>query len=82
MMTQERTPAQIDAANRYAAYQQGWSHGATMRAYAVAVRDHRNAGIRDAYRKGYTDGGVARDRALAMASEEYGHTPSILRSES
>lgn len=74
-----KTPEQLDAANQYSAYWKGWTAGACVRAMDPAVAGHADKLLRDAYNQGYHDGGVARNDAMLLASERYGHVPNILR---
>jgi hypothetical protein len=69
-----RSPEEIEAANRYHAYFQGWRDGAT--AAAKKYEGHRLA---DIYNRGYADGLTARGEAARRASAEFGYVPSVLR---
>ena len=74
-----KTQAEIDAANQYAAYQQGWVAGAAFRAMDPKATEHTNVLIRHAYNDGYTDGRHARSQAMHAAAQKYNHTISVLR---
>lgn len=75
----ERSPESIEAANLYHSYLKGWRDGAAFRTINPQFRDHENAKIRAAYEKGYSEGRVALNEAGRVASQSYGHVPSILR---
>lgn len=74
------TSKELDAANRFAAFQKGWAAGAVGREMDARLVDSINDGIKRAYEQGYTEGMLARDKALRGASNRYGHKPSVLRS--
>lgn len=74
-----RTPEQIDAANKWQSYRMGWLAGAAIKAIDPRFSSHPNQELNAAYQLGYRDGGVARREALARATELYGYEPTILR---
>ena len=74
-----KTQKEIDAANQFGAYQQGWAAGAAVRAMDPKTTGHANELIKAAYDQGYSDGRVARQTAMQKAADKYGHRPNILR---
>jgi hypothetical protein len=74
-----KTKQEIDAANQYGAYQQGWVAGAKVSAMDPKITGHDNELIKAAYEQGYNDGRVARQTAMQKAADKYGHRLSILR---
>lgn len=69
-----------DVANRALSYRAGWLHGAASRRMDSRFTAHDNAGIREEYQRGYDDGCVARQQAIAEAYERLGYVPSVMRS--
>jgi hypothetical protein len=69
-----------DAANQYLAYQKGWAAGAAMRAMDPVFLSHTNTKMVAAYNQGYSDGGLARCKAMQAAADRYKHQVNILRS--
>jgi hypothetical protein len=68
-----------DAANQYLAYQKGWSAGAAMRAMDGLITSHHDLKIAAAYDQGYSDGRLARSKAMQAAADRYKHQVNILR---
>lgn len=57
----------------------GWKHGTSARSYDERCSLHIRGDIRRAYLRGYEYGRTDRWAATRLASEIYGHQPSVLR---
>jgi hypothetical protein len=68
-----------DAGNQYLSYQKGWAAGAAVRAMDPAFLTHTDEKIVAAYNQGYSDGRLARSKALQDAADHYKYKVSILR---
>lgn len=71
----------IDRANRYHAYLQGWRCGAKGGTPDAKITGHHAELLAAAYIAGLRAGRLAFNHAARYATREYGHTPSILREE-
>ncbi len=70
-----------EASSLYQLYLRGWRDGAAFRALDPSLRHHANEKFREAYERGYSEGREALNAAGKIASERYGYTPSILRTQ-
>lgn len=73
----ERTPEQIDAANRYHTWVRGYRDGFGSLAKRKDHEQHPTLG--DVYREAYEAGHVAGNQMRTEAAARFGHEPSILR---
>lgn len=69
----------LEAANQYHAYMQGFRDGAGISAMEPSFTQHSKPYMKTAYEDGYNDGCRERQKASAVASVRYNYTPSILR---
>lgn len=72
----EPVKPEVERANRYHAFLEGWRDGAATKAMRPEFKGHR-LGVD--YEDGYHVGYVARGAAADEAAKRYGHRPDFLR---
>lgn len=79
-MRPSRTESEIEGANLFHSYRDGWKDGARRRPYLdEKFKNHPNRMMWAVYERGYLDGERANMNAMREAMKHYGYAPDILR---